>query len=159
MDTTLKDILATQLQLLEELHTLLERETRELGDMKLAAMAEVNRMKEDLTERIEAHAGPLRQAIATAARDMGLGPDATLGDVVAKAPQKDVQQLYHDLNRAARQVREQAAVNQDIAERFVATASNTLGLLTRLINQSNTYGSSGGYQQRTAGSVMINREA
>jgi flagellar biosynthesis/type III secretory pathway chaperone len=87
MDKTLTEILAIQLQLLEDLYTILERETRELGDMNLDAMAEVNRIKEDLTERIEAHTGLLRQAIAAAASDMGLGPDATLGDVVAEATQ------------------------------------------------------------------------
>ena len=47
------EILSIQLKLLEELNSLLERETREFGDMNLDAMAEVNRLKEELTKRIE----------------------------------------------------------------------------------------------------------
>lgn len=159
MNKAMIETLTFQLHLLEELRSLLERETRELGDMNLDAMAEVNRMKEELTERIEAHAEPLRQAISAAASAMGLGPDATLGDVAAKTAQKDIQRLYRELNVTARQVQERAAMNRDIAERFVAAASTTLSLLTRVINQSSVYGASGGYQQRATGSVMINREA
>jgi len=160
MDKTLTEILTIQLQLLEELRLLLERETRELGDMNLEAMAEVNRMKEELTGRIEAHTGPLRQAISTAARDAGLGSEATLGDVVAKAKEKDIPRLYRELNDSARQVQERAALNRDIAERFIATVSTSLNFLTRLINQASVYGASGGYQQqRPAGASIINKEA
>lgn len=159
MNKTLPEVLSIQLQLFKELHSLLERETHELGDMNLAAMAEVKRMKEELTERIEAHTGPLRQAISAAAGDVGLGPGATLGDVVAKATQNDIQRLYRELNAAAQRVQECAAMNHEIAERFVATANTTLSFLTRLISQSSVYGLSGGYQQRSVRSVMINRKA
>jgi len=159
MDTTLTEILATQLQLLEELYTLLERETRELGDMNLDAMAEVNRLREELTGRIETHTGPLRQAISAAALELGLAPDATLGEVAAKTTQQAIPRLHRELNDTARRVQERASMNREIAERFVATTTTTLSLLTRLINQSSVYGASGGYQQRTSGAVMINKEA
>ncbi len=159
MDKTLSEILSIQLQLLEELLSLLERETRELGDMNLDAMAEVNRMREELTERIEAHTGLLRQAISAEALDLGLASDATLGAVVAKTTQKEIPRLYRELNAVARRVQDLAAMNREIAERFAATATSTLNFLTRLINQSNVYGASGGYQQRTSGAVMINKEA
>jgi len=159
MDKTLSEILSIQLQLLDELYSLLERETRELGDMKLDAMAEVNRLREELTERIEAHTELLRQAISGAALDLGLASDATLGAVVAKTAQKDIPHLYHKLNATARRVQDRAAMNREIAERFAATATTTLNFLTRLINQSSVYGASGGYQQRTSGAVMINKEA
>ncbi|GFE59508.1 flagellar export chaperone FlgN [Geobacter sp. AOG2] len=159
MDKTLSEILTIQLHLLEELYSLLERETRELGDMNLDAMAEVNRMREELTERIEAHTGALRQAIATAALELGLAADATLGAVVAKTAHKEIPRLYRELNATARRVQERAAMNREIAERFAATATTTLNFLTRLINQSSVYGASGGYQQRASGAVMINKEA
>ncbi|QEM69863.1 flagellar protein FlgN [Geobacter sp. FeAm09] len=160
MDKTLTEILTTQLQLLEELRLLLERETRELGDMNLEAMAEVNRLKEELTGRIEAHTGPLRQAIAAAARAAGLGPDATLGAVVAATREKGIPRLYRELNDAARQVQERAALNRDIAERFMATVGTSLNFLTRLLNQASVYGASGGYQQqRPTGASIINKEA
>lgn len=159
MDKTLSEILSIQLQLLEELYRLLERETRELGDMNLDAMAEVNRLREGLTERIEAHTGLLRQELSRAAIDLGLAADATLGAVVAKTAQKEIPRLYRELNATARRVQDRAAMNREIAERFAATATTTLSFLTRLINQSNVYGASGGYQQHTSGSVMINKEA
>ena len=159
MDKTLTDILSIQLKLLEELYSLLERETCEFGDMNKDAMAEVNRTSEELTERIEAHTGLLRQAISAAAFELGLAPDATLGDVAAKTTQKAIPRLYRELNATARRVQERASVNRKIAERFVATAASTMNFLTRLINQSSVYGVSGGYEQRPAGSVMINRKA
>ncbi len=70
--------------MLEKLNSLLERETREFGDMNLDAMAEVNRLREELTKRIEEHTGLLRQAISAAAFELGLAPDATLWDVVSQ---------------------------------------------------------------------------
>jgi flagellar biosynthesis/type III secretory pathway chaperone len=159
MDKTLTEILSIQLKLLEELYSLLERETREFGAMNVDAMAEVNRLREELTERIEAHTGLLRQAISAAACELGLAPDATLGDVVAKTTQKAVPRLYRELDAMARRVQGRAVMNREIAERFVATAASTMSFLTRLIHQSSVYGASGGYQQRAAGSIMINSKA
>jgi flagellar biosynthesis/type III secretory pathway chaperone len=159
MDKTLTEVLSTQLKLLEELSCLLERETREFGAMNLDAMAEVNRLREELTERIEAHNGLLRQAISAAASELGLAPDATLGDVAANTSQKAIQRLYRELDAAAQRVQGRAVMNHEIAERFVATAASTMNFLTRLIQQSSVYGASGGYQQRSVGSVMINRKA
>jgi flagellar biosynthesis/type III secretory pathway chaperone len=159
IDKPLTEILSIQLKLLEELYSLLERETREFGAMNQDAMAEVNRLGGELTERIEAHTGLLRQAISAAACELGLAPDATLGDIAAKTTQKAIPRLYRELNAAARRVQERAVMNREIAERFVATAASTMNLLTRLINQSSIYGVSGGYGQRSVGSVMINRKA
>ena len=158
MDKPLTEILSIQLKLLEELCILLERETREFGAMNQDAMAEVNRLMEELTERIEAHTGLLRQAISAAACGLGLAPDATLGDVAAKTAQKAIPRLYRELDAAAQRVRGRADMNREIAERFVATAASTMSFLTRLIHQSSVYGVSGGYQQRSVGSVMINRK-
>jgi hypothetical protein len=159
MDKPLTEILSIQLTLLEELYGLLERETREFGAMNLDAMAEVNRLREELSERIEAHACLLRQAISAAACELGLAPDATLGDVAAKTTQKAVPRLYRELDAAAQRVQGRAVMNREIAERFVATAASTMSFLTRLIHQSSVYGVSGGYLQHSAGSVMINKKA
>lgn len=158
---TLTETLSTQLRLLEELCAILDRETRELTDMNLDAMAEVNRVKEELTERIEAYTAPLRQAISTAAVDLGLAPDVPLGRVVVALGSKksEIPRLYRELNATAQRVQDVAGLNREIAERFTATVSTTLSFLTRIINQSSVYGASGGYQQRPAGSVMINKEA
>ncbi|MGD0586037.1 MAG: flagellar export chaperone FlgN [Oryzomonas sp.] len=158
-DKPLTEILSIQLKLLEELYCLLERETREFGDMNLDAVAELNRLMEELTERIEAHTGLLSQAISAAACELGLAPDATLWDVVAKTTQKAIPGLYRELDAAAQRVQGRAVMNREIAERFAATAASTMSFLTRLIQQSSVYGASGGYQQRLVGSVMINRKA
>jgi hypothetical protein len=159
MDKPLMEILPIQLKLLEELYSLLERETREFGAMNLDAVAEVNRLMEELTKRIDAHTGLLRQAISAAASELGLAPDAMLWDVVCKTTQKAIPRLYRELDAAAQRVQGRAVMNREIAERFAATAASTMSFLTRLIHQSNVYGVSGGYQQRSVGSVMINRKA
>ena len=64
-----------------------------------------------------------------------------------------------DVDRLAEQVRRSTTLNREIAERFTSMVADSLGLMTRLINQSNVYGASGGYLQRPATAVMINREA
>ena len=99
------------------------------------------------------------QAISAAACELGLAPDATLGDIAAKTTQKAIPRLYRELDAAARRVQERASMNREIAERFAAMAASTMSFLTRLINQSSVYGVSGGYEQRSVGSVMINSKA
>ena len=49
--------------------------------------------------------------------------------------------------------------SREIAEKFAASLGNSLEFVSRIINQTSTYGASGSYQQRPAGSVLINREA
>ena len=155
--------LSTQLKLLEELLALLERETPELAGVSLDAMAEINALKEDAVARIEAHTDPLRHTIAEVAASLGLPPDTTtLGEVAAllnKQGNADVQRLHQELNRVAEQVRQVAAMNREIAERFVSTVGNSLNFLARILNQSSFYGASGGYQRPQPGAVIINRKA
>jgi len=158
---TLTDVLTTQLRLLEELCALLDRETTELVNVNLDGMAEINRQKEELAGRIENHAAPFRAALAAAAIELGLPTEATLGSVAAVAGSRkgDIPRLHRELQAAAERTKELAGLNRDIAERFAATVTTTLDFLTRVINQSNVYGASGGYQQRQTGPVIINREA
>lgn len=159
---TLIAALETQLNLLEEFCTLLNRETRELSDIHLDAMAEINIQKERAAARIEAQLPLIRKEIEGAASGEGLSADVTLGELAvsySKKGQKDVARLHEELNKVADRIRQAININSEIAERFAASVSGSLELLTRVINQTSTYGASGGYQQRPTGSVMINREA
>ncbi len=158
----LTNTLSTQLGLLEELHALLERETKELAEINLDAMAEINSLKEAASARIEEHTAPFRQAMEEAAASLALPPDCSLGELAAKLEKKgnkEISLLHGKLNKVAKQVRMTATMNREIADRFVATVSTSLNFLTRIINQSAVYGASGGYQQRPGGAFMINREA
>ncbi len=159
----LNDTLSTQVALLEELFALLERETPELAGISLDAMTEINDLKEGVVARIDEHTAPLRQAIAEAAVSLELPPDASLGDVaglLGKQGDEEIPRLHQELNRLAEKIQQTAMLNRDIAERFVATVSNSLNFLAQILNQSTVYGASGGYQRRQqTGAVMINREA
>lgn len=154
--------LETQLHLLEEFLALLNRETGELSDIHLDAMAEINTQKENIAARIETHSAVLRKEIEEAASREGLDPKATLGELAVRCKQKgnkEVYRLHQELNRVAGLVKQAISINSEIAKRFAASIASSLELLTRVMNQSSIYGSSGGYQQRAVGSVMINREA
>jgi DNA-binding protein H-NS len=160
---TLTAALETQLHLMEEFFHLLNRETRELTDIHLDAMAEINSLKESLASRIEIHSALLRKELEEAVTLEGLSSKATLGDLAETYKQKgkkEVSRLHLELNRVADSIRQTININREIAERFAASVSTSLELLTRIINQnSSTYGASGSYQQRPAGAVFINREA
>jgi flagellar biosynthesis/type III secretory pathway chaperone len=159
VNTALLEIQSIQLRLLEELYLTLERETQELGNICLEAMARTNLEKEKLLGQIETNAEALRQAIATAGFDLGLAPVATLADVAATSRQKDIAQLYRELLAAVQRVQRRAAMNHKIAVKFKVTTGSTLNFLARLVNQSSMYGASGSYLQGTSGAVMINRKA
>ena len=154
--------LETHLLLLEEFFNLLSRETSELADIHVDAMNEINALKEVIAARIETHSVLLRNVLEEAATREGLPSEASLGLLAEAYKRKGngtVARLHGDLNRIADHIRQTISINREIAERFAASVSTTLQLLTRIINQSNTYGASGGYQQRHVGAVMINREA
>ncbi len=154
--------LEIQLQLLEELYALLKREAGELSEIRLDAIAEINLLKDDVAGRIEAHSNLLRKEIAVAASCEGLQSETTLGELAALYKQKGfnkVSALHEDLNSTARGIKEAVSLNRTIAERFAVSVSGSLELLMRVINQSNTYGSSGAYQQKLTGAVLVNREA
>lgn len=154
--------LEQQLRLLEELHSLLKRETNELSDIHLEAMAEINVKKEDLSSRSAAHAEKLRAAIQEAASQEGLSSKASLGELAAgfsKKGNREIASLHAELNATGDQIKGLLALNQEIAERFAASVGSSLDFISRIINQTSTYGASGSYQQRSAGAVLINREA
>ncbi|MDR3579099.1 MAG: flagellar protein FlgN [Oryzomonas sp.] len=159
MNTALLEILSVQLRLLDELYKTLERETQELGNICLEAMAGTNLEKEKLIGQIETHSAVLRKAVATSGSDLGLAPDATLADVAATSRQKDIAHLYNELLAAVQRVQSRAAMNHKIAVNFEVTTGSTLNFLGRLINQSSMYGASGSYLQGASGAVMINRKA
>ena len=89
----------------------------------------------------------------------GISPAASLGAIAEAIDLPEISALHKSLNIAAERVRDTAALNLEIAENFAETAGSTLNILTGLINQTSVYGASGSYQQRSPGSMMINREA
>lgn len=155
-------VLEVQLHLLEELFNLLSRETREMSDIHIDAMSEINSKKEGVAARIEAHSAVLRKVMEEAISREGLSSKATLGELADNCKRKgvnEVSRLHEELNRVADRVKHTISINSEIAERFAASISSSLKLLTLVINQANTYGASGGYQHRPAGAVLVNREA
>ena len=158
----LSEALSGQQKVLEELLDLLKRETDELADVNIEAMAEINSKKEELGARIQTHTAVLRQVIAETTNSLGLPSDLPFGELAAKLGRqgnKEIILQHEQLNAVAEQVRQVAAMNQEIAGRFADALNQSLNFLTRIINQSSVYGASGGYQQRTPGAVIINMEA
>jgi len=154
--------LEEQLGLMKELHDLLKKETDQLADVKVAAMTETNARKEELSSRMYAHSAVLRTALQAGVLAEGLSPNATLGELVVIANRKgdrDIARLHSELNDLSGQVKDLLALNREIAEKFASSLGSSLEFISRIINQTSTYGASGSYQQRSAGSVLINREA
>jgi flagellar biosynthesis/type III secretory pathway chaperone len=154
--------LTVQTGLLNELLQVLERETAEMGDVNINAMNLSNKAKEELTARIAKQTPCLQQAISAQAAREGLPGSASLGAVaahIAKRGNLDPLARQQQIHRTAERVQQVAALNREIAERFASSITTSLTLITRLVNQSNVYGATGGYQQRPTGAVMINREA
>lgn len=154
--------LGQQLTELKELHGVLKRETNELSDVHIGAMAEINAQKEEISSRMYAHAAVLRAAIQEVAHREGLSSNTTLGEIASRCSQKgnpQVAGLHTELNGLADQVKELLALNRAIAEKFALSVGSSLDFISRIVNQTSTYGASGGYQQRSAGAVLINREA
>jgi len=157
---SLEETLSRQLQLFEELYSLLEQETGELARMNLDAMADINRQKGELSERIETYSILLRQKISKIAAELGLESNVTLGVVAAVIGKKnDLVRLHQKLGLAVQRVQEAADINCTISERFVRTADMALGFLSRVVNRPSVYGVSGGFSHNSSVSVMFHREA
>lgn len=152
----------TQITLLDELLALLERETAELSDVNISAMTQTNLAKEELLKKVAAQALVLQQAISDMAMGEGFSSGASLGVIAEHLANKGVTELLREqrrLKKTAEKVRQVAAMNHGIAERFSSTIATSLKLVTRIINQSTMYGATGEFQKGQAGAVMINREA
>lgn len=145
-----------------ELEKCLEQETKDLSSINLESIAAINRQKEEIAAKVEARTEVLRRLLNDVSSALGLPADTSLGTLADKLRLRgnlEIPRLHKELNTVAEHNRVLLNLNREIAEKFSASVGNTLELLTKLINQSNTYGASGGYQQRQAGSVLINREA
>lgn len=154
--------ITVQTELLNDLLCVLERETVEMGDINIAAMNLSNHTKEELTERIAKQTPQVQRAILQLATREGLPgnvPLSTLAEHIAKRGNREVLAKQQQIRATSERVRKVASLNREIAERFSASVTSSLNLITRLVNQSNVYGASGGYQPRSTGAVMINREA
>lgn len=159
---TLIDTASEQSALMKQLLESLERETSELSEVKVDAMNQTNLEKEDLIRKISRHAPVLQNEIAAVAALEGLPSDVTLGVLakhLAKKGRNELSEIHGMLKKTSASIKRVATMNRAIAERFALTISTSLNLITRLINQSNTYGATGGLQRRSTGAVMINREA
>lgn len=158
----LEAALEKQLTLLNEFHGLLKRETTELADVHLDAMAKINVQKDELSLRIHASTSELRTVIQEVAAREGLSLQTELGVLSIRLTQKgnrEIALLHTALNETANQIKALLTLNCEIAERFASSIGTALDFIARIVNQTSTYGSSGSYQQRPAGAVMINREA
>jgi len=154
--------LSMHTELLNELRQVLERETSEMGDINIAAMDQSNRAKEELILRISGHTPQLQHAISALAVREGLPGSTPLGILaghIAKKGNRELLVKQKLIKDTADRVQQVSALNCEIAERFASSVTTSLNLITRLINQSNVYGASGGYQLQSAGAVIINREA
>jgi flagellar biosynthesis/type III secretory pathway chaperone len=154
--------ISLQAALLDELLQVLERETVEMGDVNISAMDLSNRTKEELFAKIAGQTPILQQAISAHAVCEGLPVSASLGELakcIAKRGDRELLTKQQQIHRTAERIRQVSALNVEIAERFSSSVTSTLGLISRLINQSNIYGSSGGFLRQPAGAVIINREA
>lgn len=154
--------ITVQAGLLNELLQVLEREAVEMSGVNIPAMNQANQAKEELIARISERSPHLQRAVSELADREGLPKTVSLGllaEHVAKKGSRELLAKQQQIRNVAERVQQVAAMNREIAERFAESVTSTLGLITRLINQSNVYGASGGYQQRSASAVMINREA
>lgn len=148
--------------LLNELLGVLERETAEMGDVNIAAMGISNQAKEELTTRIAERSQHIQRAVSQLAAREGVPGAVSLGILAEHFAKKGSGELLvkqKQIRATAERVQQVASLNREIAERFSASVSSSFNLITRLISQSNVYGSSGGYQLQPVSSVMINREA
>jgi flagellar biosynthesis/type III secretory pathway chaperone len=151
-----------QTELLIELLMLFERETAEMANINIVAMNLSNQIKEKLIGKIAECSPHIQRAISQLALREGLPESASLvklAEHFAKRGNRELLKKQQQIHKTAERVQQVAELNRDIAEQFASTVTTSLGLITRLVNQSNVYGASGGYQQRPTGAVMINREA
>jgi flagellar biosynthesis/type III secretory pathway chaperone len=156
----LKDIINVQLKLMEELLSILNQEKTALLDIDLDALAEIDELKKNAIVDINTHTNPLRETVEAVATDSGLPSNTPFVEVVIKLGKQgimDIPRLYQDLNGLAIQVREAAALNQEIAEHSVAMIKNAL-LILAIVYQSTTYDYSGGYYQWQVDAIMINHK-
>jgi len=147
---------------MDALLAVLERETVQMGAVDITAMADSNNAKEELIKKIAEQAPLLKHAVSAVAVREGLAADAAFGAVAERLGKKGLKELLakqQHMKTTADKIQQVAALNREIAERFASTVSTTLTLITRLVNQSNVYGSSGGYQKRRTSAIMINMEA
>jgi hypothetical protein len=158
----LAEVLNIQVKSFKAMASCLENETRAMTDINLEEMANLNKQKEEIAAKIESDTKLLMAAMKSVAEKHGLVSDIPLSELAAALRKKgnlEIPRLYSELKALADSNRRLLSVNREIAEKFAESVGTTIDLLTRVVNQSNFYGSSGGYQQRPTGSVLINREA
>jgi flagellar biosynthesis/type III secretory pathway chaperone len=155
------EVVTLQNGLLNELLDVLERETDQLSEIDLEAMSVSDRAKEALTDRIAKNSSLLQKTMTEMSVREGLTAGSSLGVIANRFAARGKWELLgkqEELVSTVIRVQQLSSLNREIAECFASSVTSSLSLITRMVNQSNFYGASGGYQRRPAGAMLINRE-
>lgn len=154
--------LAEQLAVCTELKQLLLDEQKAMSTLDTPFLEAVNSSKELVVNRQMKATDQLRNVMGRMSRQAGLPVDSSLSELLRTLPKDAVQQLaplQKQLQEAGSAVKELAAQNRAVLERFLGTINESLGFLTRILNSSNFYGANGAYRKEQTGAMIVNREA
>ncbi|QOX80253.1 flagellar protein FlgN [Trichlorobacter lovleyi] len=159
----LTDILAQQLEVLNELQKTLHDEQKAIAGLDTPLMEVLNSQKELLIVRQRNIAESLRTVLAETAGQLGLPASVTLSEMLEKMPaslRAQVEPLQQSVKQTGSAVSVLANQNRGMLERFLGVVNESLSFILRILNTSNTYGVRGTYLNNTqSGAVMVNREA
>lgn len=158
----LKTKLETQLVVYTNLQQLLLDEQEAISNLDTSKMDQLNKGKEELVVQQKQSTEILRGLLAKLASQLALPVGSNLGTIVTAAPkeaQPSLQYLKTEIGRISTELKKLADQNRAILERFLGTVNESLGFLTRTLNSSNMYGSSGTYRTERTGAMIVNREA
>ncbi|HIJ80673.1 MAG TPA: hypothetical protein HPP76_03075 [Desulfuromonadales bacterium] len=158
----LLNVISQHEQLLSELLVVLGRETTQMSSVDTAAMSDSDRLKEELIAKINLNSTALQKAISDVAVREGLASKSMLKTIAQQMAARGNRELLvrqEKLFGLVARVRQVSDLNREIAECFADSVATSLDLISRMINQSSFYGASGSYQRRSAGAMLVNREA
>ena len=159
----LTETLSEQLTILNELQQTLQDEQRAIVNIDTPLMETLNSQKELLIARQRKVTEKLRTVMAETARQLGLSPAVTLGELVEKMPMSmktQVEPLQLAAKQSSSAVSALANQNRGMLERFLGVVNESLGFILRILNTSNTYGVRGTYLSNAqSGAVMVSKEA
>jgi flagellar biosynthesis/type III secretory pathway chaperone len=158
----LKTKLEAQLVVYKSLQQLLLDEQEAIGNLDTTRMDQLNKGKEDLVVQQRQSTEILRSLLAKLTKQLALPAGSNLGAIVTSAPkeaQPALQYLKTEISRISTELKNLADQNRAVLERFLGTVNESLGFLTRTLNSSNMYGSSGTYRTERTGAMIVNREA
>ena len=158
----LSSALAEQLAVCAELRQLLLDEQKAMSSLDTPLLETINSRKEQVVSRQRKATDQLRNVMGRMSRQAGIPVDSGLSELLPALPKDAVQQLaplQKQLQEVGSAVKELAAHNRAVLERFLGTINESLGFLTRILNSSNFYGANGAYRKEQTGAMIVNREA